>query len=55
MLQRLPIGFAQLNTYNTYENVPNEICQIINPLYQTKEITKKYDYKKNSIINSMKW
>ena len=41
MLQRLPIGFAQLNTYNTYENVPNEICQIINPLYQTKEITKK--------------
>ena len=41
MFQRLPIGFAQVNTYNTYENVPNEICQIINPLYQRKEITKK--------------
>ena len=38
MFQRLPIGFAQVNTYNTYENV---ICQIINPLYQRKEITKK--------------
>ena len=53
MLQRLPIGFAQVNTYNAYENVPNEICQIINPLYQ-KKLQKKYDYKKNSIINSMK-
>ena len=41
MLQRLPITFAQVKAYNTYENLQKEICQIIYSLYRPKEIAKK--------------
>ena len=42
MLQRLPIGLAQVKPGNNSENLLNEIRQIIYSLYQSKEITKKY-------------
>ena len=51
MLERLPIVFAQVKAGNTYENLPNENCQIIYTLYQAKEITKKLY---NNIMNSIK-
>ena len=38
MLQRLPITLAQVKVGNASENLLNEICQIIYPLYQEKEI-----------------
>ena len=41
MLQRLPIALAQVKTGDNSENLLNEIRQIINSLYQSKEITKK--------------
>ena len=41
MLQRLPIGIAQVKAGNNSENLLNEIRQIIYSLYQSKEITKK--------------
>ena len=41
MLQRLPIGLAQVKAGNTSEDLLNEIRQIIYSLYQAKEITKK--------------
>ena len=41
MLQRLPIAHTQVKTGNASENLLNEIRQIINSLYQAKEITKK--------------
>ena len=41
MLQRLPIALAQVKAGNTSENLLNEIRQIIDSLYQAKEITKK--------------
>ena len=41
MLQRLPTALAQLKAGNTYENLLNEIRQIIYSLYQAKEIIKK--------------
>ena len=41
MLQRLPTALAQLKAGNTYENLLNEIRQIIYSLYQAKEIVKK--------------
>ena len=41
MLQRLPIAHAQVKTGNASENLLNGIRQIINSLYQPKEITKK--------------
>ena len=50
MLQRLPIALAQVTTGNTSENLLNEIRQIIYPLYQAKEITKKVYI---SIMNSI--
>ena len=34
MLQRLPIAFAQVKAGNTYENLLNEIRQIIYYLYR---------------------
>ena len=37
MLQRLPIVLAQVQAGNTAENLLNEICQIICPLYREKE------------------
>ena len=41
MLQRLPIAHTQVKTGNASENLLNEIRQIINSLYQTKEKTNK--------------
>ena len=41
MLQRLPIVLAQVKAGSNSENLLNEIRQIINSLYQSKEITKK--------------
>ena len=50
MLQRLPIALAQLKAGNIYENLLNEIKQIIYFLYRAKQITKKlYSNIKNSI------
>ena len=40
-LKGLPVALAQVKAGNTYENVINEICQIIHFLYWAKEITKK--------------
>ena len=36
MLQRLPIGLAQIKARNTFENLRNEIRQIILSLYRAK-------------------
>ena len=41
MLQRLPIAYAQVKTGNNSESILTEITQIVYPLYQSKEITKK--------------
>ena len=41
ILQRLPIAPIQVKAGNTFENLLNEISQIIYSLYQAKEITKK--------------
>ena len=51
ILQILPIAFAQVKLGKTSENLLNEISQVINLLYQTKEITKKVY---NKIMNSIK-
>ena len=51
MLPRLPIALAQAKAGNTFENLLNEIRQIIYSLYQAKEITKKM-YK--NMMNSIK-
>ena len=51
MLQRLPIALAQIRPGNNSENLLNEIRQIVYPLYQSKEITKKVY---NIIIKSIK-
>ena len=40
MLQRLPIALAQVQAGNRYENLPNEIRQIVYSLYQAKRISK---------------
>ena len=40
-LKGLPVALAQVKAGNTYENVINEICQLIHFLYWAKEITKK--------------
>ena len=51
MLQRLPIILAQVKAGKTFENLLNEIRQIIYSLYRAKEMTKKvYD----NIMNSIK-
>ena len=50
MLQGLPIPLAQVKAGNTYENLLNEVRQIIYSLYQTKEVTKKVY---NNIMNSI--
>ena len=50
MLQRLPAALAKVKACNAYENLLNEICQIIYFSYQAKQITKKvYHNKMNSI------
>ena len=41
MAQRLPIALAQVKAGNNSENLLNEIRQIVDSLYQSKEITKK--------------
>ena len=51
MFQRLPIALAHVKAGSTYENLLNEIRQIIYFLYKAKEITKKVC---NNIINSIK-
>ena len=51
MLQRLPIALAQVKAGNTYENLLNEIRQIIYSLYHANEITKKVYH---NMINSIK-
>ena len=50
MLQRLPIALAQVKAGNNSESLLNEIKQIINSLYQSKQITKKVY---NNMINSI--
>ena len=52
MLQRLSIALAQIKTGNNSESLLNEIRQIVYPLYQSKEITKKVY---NNIIKSIKY
>ena len=52
MLQRLPIALAQVKAGNNPDNLLNEIKQIVNSLYQSKEITKKVY---NNIIKSIQW
>ena len=51
MLKRLPITLAQIKAGNTSESLLNEIRQIVNFLYRSKEITKKVY---NNIIKSIK-
>ena len=41
MLKRLPITLAQVKADNTFENLLNEIRQIIYYLHREKQITKK--------------
>ena len=41
MLQSLTMALAQVKTGNTFENLLNEIRQIIYFLYPAKEVTKK--------------
>ena len=50
MLQRLPIALAQVKAGNNSQNLLNELRQIIYPLYQSKEITKKVY---NKLIKSL--
>ena len=51
MLKRLSIALAQVKANNTSKNFLNEVRQIIYPLYQAKENTKKLY---NNIMNSIK-
>ena len=51
MLQRLPTALAKVKARNTFENLLNEIRQIIYYLYRAKEINKKVY---NNIMNSIK-
>ena len=46
MIQILLIALAQVKANNTSENFLSQICQSIDFLYQTKEITKKVDNNK---------
>ena len=50
-LQRLQIALAQAKAGNTFENLLNEIRQMIYSLYRAKEITKKVC---NNIMNSIR-
>ena len=51
MLQRLPIALAQVKAGKTYGKLLNEMRQIIDFLYQGKEVTKKVC---NNIMISIK-
>ena len=52
MVQRLPIALPQVKAGKTFENLLNEIRQIIYSLYQVEEIITKNVY--NHIMNSIK-
>ena len=52
MVQRLPIVLPQVKAGKTFENLLNEIRQIIYSLYQVEEIITKNVY--NHIMNSIK-
>ena len=41
VLQRFPITLAQVKASNNSESLLNEIRQVVNSLYQSKETTKK--------------
>ena len=51
ILQRLPISLAQIKAGNNSQSLLNEMRQIVYPLYQSKEITKKVY---NNILKSIK-
>ena len=51
MLQRLLIALTQVKDGNTFENLLNEVSQIICSLYRGKGITKKVY---NNIMNPIK-
>ena len=51
MFQRKPIAFAQVKAGSTFENLLNEIRQIIYSLHQAKKITEKVY---NNITNLIK-
>ena len=51
MLKRLPIALEQVKVGNNSDSSLNEIRQIVNSLYRSKEITKKVY---NNIISSIK-
>ena len=50
MLQRLPVALAQVKAGNNSESLLNEIRQIVDSLYQSKQITEKVY---NNIIKSI--
>ena len=52
MLQRLPIGLAQIKASNTSENLRNEIKQILYSMYRQKMLPKRlYKYNEfNKVI-----
>ena len=50
MLEKLPIGFAQVKAGNNSESLLNEITQTVCSLYQSKQTTKKVY---NNIIKSI--
>ena len=50
MLQRFPIALAQVKAGNNSESLLNEISQIVDSFYQSKQITK-IGY--NNIIKSI--
>ena len=50
MFQKLPIALAQVKAGNNTENLLNKIRQIVYPLHQSREITKKVY---NNIIKSI--
>ena len=55
MLQRSPIGLAQVKAGNNSESLLNEIRQIVYSLYQSKQVTKKVYNNIIKSINVKKW
>ena len=51
MLQRLPIGLAQVQIGNKFENILRKIRQLIYYFYRAKEISKRVS---SNIMNSKK-
>ena len=52
MLQRLLIALTQVKAGNTFENLLNEICHIINYFYQAKESIQQYNEFTRDIIQN---